>query len=539
MQIILPSYITDDLLISCDAPEDDPNIPEWDSTVEYITGQRVAVTDPGVHNVYEAVWHTPSNLNYYPPDNLVGTPPWWMLIGATNRWKLFDMIVAPERCEVANNNPGCAWEAASLWEAGTTWATFSYTTMQVTVLPGEIDSVAIMNSDVTSVTVVMEDLGEAVHYETNVPTTTAFNNLLFQDLPSYPNATVQVILRNSTAATIYIGEIVFGMEHYLGRTKYGVGVGLTDYSIKQADEWGNFSILERSFSKRIDCNFTMETSAHSGVMRLLEKYRSIPLVWIVSDLYSTTIIYGFYRDFEISIPYLNMAECALNIEGLGADLVYATPATDDWSPPWSGYLELETLELPSLDSVTMATIDAIPVSTDLLELTTFDLPTFEYPRGLQYLYLKLGTCTISSAEPTVITFAGHGLPNNHRVLFHAGTADALDMLPSPLSPDQVYYAENAAIDTFNITLTILGSTIDTTDDGQGVFTLYKSNDYYIDADSCSHAHSADGPVVSNAVLGMDSTHSLVSDNVIVQPILLIIGGSNHSLVSDNLELVES
>jgi hypothetical protein len=81
--------------------------------------------------------------------------------------------------------------------------------------------------------------------------------------------------------------------------------------------------------------------------------------------------------------------------------------------------------------------------------------------------LVKGTCTISNAAPCVVTFASHGIADNTKVLFHTtGT------LPAPLVADQVYYVDSPDLNTFKLTLTLAGSTIDTTSAGSGTHTLY-------------------------------------------------------------------
>jgi hypothetical protein len=470
MQIIAPTYITDSTLISCDIPAASALYPEWDDTVSYITGQRVSVNylidgiTPGVHVLYECMWHTPANLNLYPPDNLtiIGGYVWWSRISATERWKLFDMIVAPDRANASANVVGCDWESGVIWESGTTWATDTYSSMQVTVQPGLIDTVALMNLDASTVSIIMDNAGTEVYNETNTPSTATYYNAIFEDLPAYPNATTQVIIRNYSG-DVNCGEAIFGAIKTLGKVRPGVNVGLVDYSQKQVDAFGGFSILERSFSKRLDCNVMIATTSHSGVMRVLEKYRSTPLVWIISANYSTTLIYGYYRDFKMSIPNLQITDCSLSIEGLGGDMVNATPIPDPWVDPWDGKIHFIMTE-PTISFHETVVVAEAPVATETFSHTMSE-PTFSL--ALVVSHIAFGTCTISHAEPGVVTCAGHGLSNDDMILFKT-----TDTLPAPLIAGRFYFVENSDLNTFNITLTIAGSNIDTTTDGAGTHTLW-------------------------------------------------------------------
>jgi hypothetical protein len=71
------------------------------------------------------------------------------------------------------------------------------------------------------------------------------------DLPIYNNPTVRVVLTGTGTATMECGNLVAGQQKDLGRTLHdGAQVGIIDYSRKEADAFGNYTIVERAFSKR-------------------------------------------------------------------------------------------------------------------------------------------------------------------------------------------------------------------------------------------------------------------------------------------------
>lgn len=256
----------------------------------------------------------------------------------------------------------------------------------------------------------------------------------------------------------------------LGTLRYGIGIGLVDFSQKTADEFGNFYIVERAYSKRVDCVFSMPTLTHAGIMRILEKYRTTPLVWILDDGYSTLVAYGYYRDFRIRIPNLERAECSMSIEGLGGDLVRATPTPDPWVDPWDGKIRLDVTDIfhalwDNAIGISTSKVEETPLDESVPGLTALALPTVAAP--VAQSYDLIGNCTISHAEPGVVTYTAHGLANDDRVRFRTtGT------LPAPLAVDVDYFVENKTDDTFNLTLTVAGSEIDTTSDGSGTHSLY-------------------------------------------------------------------
>ena len=165
--------ITDARLLSSDIPEQTEDYPEWDPDYSYVTGQRVVITTPGIHKIYECIWHTPDCLDKYPLDYLATTPALWKLVSATNLWKLFDGIVQPDQANVGDNVLGCDWEAGVSWEPGTSWDTTTRSSAHVSLLPGRvIDSVTLLNVDSSSIDIVMTDpsAGE-VYAETKTPST--------------------------------------------------------------------------------------------------------------------------------------------------------------------------------------------------------------------------------------------------------------------------------------------------------------------------------------------------------------------------------
>jgi hypothetical protein len=78
---------------------------------------------------------------------------------------------------------------------------------------------------------------------------------------------------------------------------------------------------------------------------------------------------------------------------------------------------------------------------------------------------EVATVTISNAEPAVVTWEGHGLPNGTPVVFTTTGA-----LPTGLTAGTTYYVVGASTDTFNVASTPGGSAIDTSSAGSGTHT---------------------------------------------------------------------
>jgi hypothetical protein len=134
-------------------------------------------------------------------------------------------------------------------------------------------------------------------------------------VPPISTASVTVIV-TYTAGTAKCGEIVMGLKFEIGSMRYSPSIGIIDYSIKEVDAFGNYSITTRAYSKRMSCDLKIKNTIVDEVIRQLTLYRSTPVVYVGSEAYSALIIYGFYKSFEIVMPYPDFSECNLELEGL-------------------------------------------------------------------------------------------------------------------------------------------------------------------------------------------------------------------------------
>jgi hypothetical protein len=309
MKIIRPITITDAMLTASNVAETDGDSGEWAVGTAYHDGDTVRVTTTGIHKIYECLTNVTGGSS--PEVDVLAAVPKWLEVSATNRWKAFDTKVGSQ----ASNA----------------------TSITYTITPGVIlDSIAFLNLDAATIRVVSTDPGEGVVFDqttdliSTVITGVAgvydwytyffssefrLTDIVIIDLPPYLN-TVLTITITYTGGTAKVGGIVMGVLANLGDTQYSPSIGIHDYSIKEADVWGVYSITERAFSKKMSCDILIKSHSIADVQNLLSSYRSTLLVWIGSEDYSSTIIYGFYKDFSIVIGYPTFAICNIEIEGL-------------------------------------------------------------------------------------------------------------------------------------------------------------------------------------------------------------------------------
>ena len=139
-------------------------------------------------------------------------------------------------------------------------------------------------------------------------------DLVLTDLPLYTNPVVRVVITGID--TVSCGSMVLGQTRELGAAVYGAQAGIIDYSKKETDDFGNYTIVERAFAKRNTFKLVVANTEIDSLYTMLAAYRVTPAVWIGADDYACTWIFGFYRSFGVEIAQIEKSYLTLEIEGL-------------------------------------------------------------------------------------------------------------------------------------------------------------------------------------------------------------------------------
>ena len=309
MKIIRPVEVPPKPLTATDAVMTASNVavddaPEYASGTSYSTGDKVMVLGT-VQRVYEALQ---ASTGSYPPDNSAD----WVDLGAVNRWKMFD--------------------------GGTNTQTSNSETINVTINPSEIiNSFSLFSIQAASLSITITGVNEGVVFDktyslidnsavdswyayyfepiNTVSELTGIVNFADMDLPSYSNATIDVVLDNGTGEA-KCGLLVVGNSYEVGTTVYGTAVGIRDFSRKEVDDFGNFTVVSRRFFRTVDYDVKIPTGKVQFVQKLLNQRRASPTVYIGNEDNPETIVYGYYRDFDIVLSNLAFSSATLQVEGL-------------------------------------------------------------------------------------------------------------------------------------------------------------------------------------------------------------------------------
>lgn len=282
--------------------------PTWNAATSYALPTRVIRTTSTTHKIYECL-NVTATVNAGTPET---TPTRWLEISPTNKWGMFDE-------QVGTN-------------------TIGGTTTTYLLKPGRVNSLALLELDAGNIEVSLVsgteivykasvDLNsgnsvgnwyqyfyEPIYQQTSLLITNLVDTSLL-DIPAYGEAVLAITIRGAVSTSV--GVLVAGISADLGHTQSKPKLGIVDYSRKEPDDFGNFVIVKRKYSKKMSVTVMLKSSEVDGLVNILSQYRATPLVWVGADsLYTSLIVYGFYKDFDVSIDNILYSSCDLEIEGL-------------------------------------------------------------------------------------------------------------------------------------------------------------------------------------------------------------------------------
>lgn len=350
MKVIRPTAITSAALTT-NAPEQAPDA--YSSATTYAADSVVSVTTSGVSKVYRSLQaantaHTPAS-----------SPTWWQYVADTyaeysvyTSYALNTVVIdalgdSPTHHayqSLVGSNLGNALSDATKWlDLGPTnrWAMFdqsngtpttSSDNLDVTVqMTGRADGLGLFGLSAESVQVtvstaadgtiydqtysLVSDSGIDDFYEYCFEPISYQTDLVLTDIPIYDSPSFRVRITSASRA-VSCGTMIVGQSRTIGGTEYGARAGITDYSKKEADAFGNYQIVPRAYAKRQSLKIITDNTKIDGIYTMMADLRSTPCVWVGSDDYAATWSYGFWKDVVVEIAYVNQSVISLEIEGL-------------------------------------------------------------------------------------------------------------------------------------------------------------------------------------------------------------------------------
>ncbi len=264
LRLIQPAPIGDAQLLAASVPEGDQ--PLWSPGTLYPAGARVMLA----HRIFESV--AAGNVGNEP----AGSSGKWIDIGPTNRWAMFDRAL------------GSATSAAGA--------------IEVTIDAGAADAIALLDVVGTTARAI------AAGYDRTVAI--AGGSATFFDLPG-GSVTVTI----AGPGQVAVGTMLIGRLVALGITEAGAGAGIIDYSRKVVDDFGEVTLVERAWAKRMTARALIRTDALDLVAARIAAVRARPSLWIGQSGANSLTVYGFFKDFTLEVGE-TVSKLSLSIEGL-------------------------------------------------------------------------------------------------------------------------------------------------------------------------------------------------------------------------------
>ncbi len=333
MKVIDPISVAGGVLGSSSVTEND--YAAWSNVTSYDAGDRVIKV--ATHSVYESM--VPDNVGNDPA--MAGSTA-WLRVGATNRWAMFDDQI------------------------GT--ATTDEDEIEIVLVPGA-PIAALGLIDVTAASVRVRVAGSGYDRTAALGSRRA---ALFLDLPGTSgNVTVTIAGSGPSDEIVAVGTLALGGLIDLGVTEAGANVGITDYSRRDTDDFGNTSVVERGWAKRMVVRSKIDSDAVDATQDALAAIRARPCLWIGSEDRDALIIYGYFKDFSIDLALERVSYCSLTVEGL-------TKAPPLSAIDWSALAETVDAALNPDGSVKDDKVDASSIRPDALFVSEFLRATAEF-----------------------------------------------------------------------------------------------------------------------------------------------------------------
>ena len=279
----------------------------WDSITPYSKGQRVRLGDV----IYQS--SIDSNTGNNPTE--VGTTK-WVRVGTSNDVALLDLV------------DGSTSSTAN----GTEGALFAY--VLSTTNPNEVTNAVLVDVDAPVQELIVSTVTTAGTFSQSSSVSGTSSSSVYLEPPvlqstaSVSYSVLSFRLHNGVgsngdmlnpSSNVSVAELVIGAEKNIGLTQSGLSVSISDFSVKQTNEFGITSWIRRGFSKKLSARVWVENSDYNSVLETFYDIRSTPAVWISTPderFTSGAIIFGAFNDFSISIDYPGVSLCSLEIEGL-------------------------------------------------------------------------------------------------------------------------------------------------------------------------------------------------------------------------------
>lgn len=306
MKFVQPVMFSDATLLSTNVVNDS-GIAVW------AVGQSVEVGDVRRYESTNTHWivralqaHATSALNA--PTGL-NTDTYWVYLYDANPYRMFDTSSTSQSVQANNITAKIAAIDDDL--AVTSAYALNVFGTDLTINMYDLNGILVYNY---SQSLISTD-GINDWYEWLFSPVQRIKDVVLTDLPAYYLSSVELIINNA-GGDAKCGLFGAGYLWDLGFTELGAKRGLRDYSVKTADDFGNYTITPRKKSKTITITSMVKNEKIDPILDLLDDVSSIGAVWIGTDVYRETTVFGFYKDAYATMVFDSHTRMNFEIEEL-------------------------------------------------------------------------------------------------------------------------------------------------------------------------------------------------------------------------------
>jgi len=269
-------------ITSYTSPQLTPEYADWNNATTYIVGNKV------IYGNYIWICSFAGSLNFEPKED----SPHWTKWGTSNYWSLIDL--RSQTLTVVNSDFVVEFDKIG------------------------IETLVIGYFKGTSILV------EVLDSLDNVVFTGTFSNPRREGLPSYLawihakfidyssrskvfylplfGSKIRVTFSKGSYSNVQVGFMVGGRSTQMGKTKEGVKLGRTSYTIKNTDEFGITTITSRAKRKYHDFETSVNSDIAMNTLRIIENYEDTVMAFIIDNnpnsVYENIVTLGVYESVE-------------------------------------------------------------------------------------------------------------------------------------------------------------------------------------------------------------------------------------------------
>ena len=358
MQVIAAITLTDENILEYRVKPDPYST--WDSTTVYRRGRKVIVQD-GYNKIYESVY---PQSGMYPPGNTDQEQPAWILVRPVNLWSMLGSV--PDQ-RTQNNDEIYLKLApkARVNAIGVHGVEANYINVKVWDAQSNLVEDRTVNLSYTTT----HDSGVV---------TGRYTDTVIVHLPEHPQGVIEVTLA-APGEKVFCETMTFGEARALGTTQPSARVTGIDPSLKAFDVFGRAYVQKRDMERSVSASVAIPWRKVDYTHKALADLRATPATWVASDAIPISIVYGMYRDFEISLSNRQVGLCNLDIQPIYYEPI-KPPAVPIGDPVYFTSRPYPIVDIQSLTSDTPLTdsailaIPALARESQVLEMVAPSIP---------------------------------------------------------------------------------------------------------------------------------------------------------------------